>query len=161
MKKILTYTALVFTMFSCTSGAEQTNQNLMDSSMVQASIIGSVENLLSSSSENDSVKVKINSDTAVYVKKPDSLMSRMNDLIISTDDSHKKITQIKGMKTENQSLKKELKQTKLELKDAKEQIKKLDSVVKVNEKKEKGFFRKVIDNIKGGAKDTINTDTVK
>lgn len=153
MKKILTYAALVFIMFSCTSGAEQTNQNLMDSSMVQASIIGSVDNLLSS--ENDSIKVKVNNDTAVYVKKPDSLMSRMNDLIISTDDSHKKITQIKGMKTENQSLKKELKQTKSELKDAKEQIKKLDSVIKVNEKKEKGFFRKVIDNIKGEKDTTV------
>lgn len=80
-------------------------------------------------------------------------MDKVNELIKSTENSDKKVKEIKIMKKENTSLKKELVQTKEELKQVK---KALDSTIQTNEeKKKKGFLKTVIDNIKG------NDDTTK
>lgn len=156
MKKIITYILLASIIFSCSDSSEK-KENIYSDSLMP------VEASLAKLTENQKDSIKNNSlDTASYLlkKDKDSVMTRINDLIKSTDNSDKKICQIKAIKTENQSLKKEIKDTKQELKNAKDKIKKLDSVIMINEKKEKGFFRKVIDNIKG-VKDSTNSDDVK
>ena len=77
-------------------------------------------------------------------------MSKFQDLIKSTENSDKKVKEIKVMKKENTSLKKELIKTKEEL----NQIKKvLDSTLQENESKnKKSFLKTVIDNIKDTVK---------
>jgi len=92
------------------------------------------------------------SDMLDSLNKEDN-MDKVNELIKSTENSDKKVKEIKTMKKENSCLKKELVQTKEELKQVKAV---LDSTIKTNEeKKKKGFLKTVIDNIKG------NNDTTK
>lgn len=100
-------------------------------------------------------------DSLIMIQKDsvlntDSVVNKVNELIKSTENADKKVSEIKVMKKENQCLKKELIDTKNELKEANEQIKKLDSTIKTSEKK--GIIRKMIDNIKG---DSAKNDTIK
>ena len=158
MKNTIIYTGFILSIIisSCSSSSSE-ERNINDTTMVEASIIDFGNSDSSSANSLDS-SASAPAIPEVKVNEVDSVMNKMNDLIKSTHNSDKKVAQIKVMNTENQSLKKELKETKSELKEAKEQISKMDSVIKVNEKK--GFFRKVIDNIKG-VKDSTNTDTAK
>lgn len=79
---------------------------------------------------------------SIYV---DSLVKKATDLIISTQNSYKKVERIKQISNENIALKKELKETKEELKEIKLS---LDSISKP---KKKNLIQKIVD----GFKDTI------
>jgi len=79
----------------------------------------------------------------------DSLISKATELIISTQDSHKKIERINQISKENVSLKKELKETKQELNSAKLELVKLDSLTKP---KKRNFIQKIVDNFKDTVK---------
>ena len=68
----------------------------------------------------------------------------------STENAHKKVREIKVLKTENKELKHELVETTAQLEIAKEEIKKLDSVV--TSTKKKNFLQKIVDNFKDTVK---------
>jgi hypothetical protein len=73
-------------------------------------------------------------------------LDRVEALIKSTENSGKKVSEIKVMKKENSCLKKELVETKKELTLVK---KALDSTIKDNEeKKKKGFIKTIVDSFK-------------
>jgi hypothetical protein len=75
----------------------------------------------------------------------DSLIEKATNLIISTEDSYKKVEKIKQISVENITLKEELRETKEELKEAKLEIIKLDSLAKP---KKKNFIQKIVENFK-------------
>jgi septal ring factor EnvC (AmiA/AmiB activator) len=83
------------------------------------------------------------------VLSTDSVMSRMNILISSTEHVDNKVKEIKTIKQENMSLKKELVETKAELEEVKAVLADTTNEVK---KKKRTFLQKVISTIK---KDTI------
>lgn len=74
----------------------------------------------------------------------DSMMQKATELIISTQNSYKKVEKIKQISTENITLKKELVETKKELHEAKLEIIKLDSIAKPK----RNFIQKIVDNFK-------------
>lgn len=124
-----------FFTLKCSDGENSSKNNQGDSLLVESNLIlDTIANIDSSTTDT--------SDN----------MSKVQHLIKSTENSDKKVKEIKVMKKENNSLKKELIKTKEEL----NQVKKvLDSTIQENEsKKKKGFFKTVIDNIKG-EKDTV------
>ena len=81
---------------------------------------------------------------SIYI---DSLVKKATDLIISTQNSYKKVERIKQISNENIALKKELKETKDELNEVKAILS--DSL---KPKKKKSFVEKVISTFK---KDSI------
>ena len=123
-----------FFTLKCSDG-ENSSKNNQDSLLVESNSI------LDSAIANIDTSATDTSDN----------MSKFQDLIKSTENSDKKVKEIKVMKKENTSLKKELIKTKEEL----NQIKKvLDSTLQENESKNKKGLKTVIDNIKG-EKDTV------
>lgn len=84
-----------------------------------------------------------------YVSTDDSVMSKVTDLVSSTENAGKKITEIKTLKQENKVLKQELVETKSELKELKAAL--ADTAVQSPAKKV-GFIKRVINTIK---KDTL------
>ena len=95
----------------------------------------------------DTVKT-ISVDTTVIAK--DTVLEKMSFLMHSTENAHKKVREIKVLKTENKELKHELVETTAQLEIAKEEIKKLDSVV--TSTKKKNVLQKIVDNFKDTVK---------
>jgi septal ring factor EnvC (AmiA/AmiB activator) len=100
----------------------------------------------------------VTDSTAIYSPAPedtitilstDSVMSKINNLINSTEHVDKKVKEIKTIKQENVSLKKELIETKAELEEVKAVL--ADTISEVKKKK-RTFLQKVISTIK---KDTV------
>jgi hypothetical protein len=100
-----------------------------------------------STADIDSLIVESKLDTMICLDTTEiDNLSKVNELIKSTENSDKKVTQIKVMKKENVSLKKELVETKKELVLVK---KALDSTIQINEeKKKKGFIKTIVDSFK-------------
>ena len=107
--------------------------------------------LVSCSEKQEKQEVWTNKSDVVVMDSVymDSLIEKATNLIISTEDSHKKVEKIKQISVENITLKQELKETKQELHHAKLEIVKLDSLAKP---KKRNFIQKIVDNF---------TDTIK
>jgi hypothetical protein len=88
-------------------------------------------------------------DTAEVVVK-DTVFEKISSLMHSTENAHKKVKEIKVLKTENKELKHDLIETTGQLEKAKEEIKKLDSVV--TSTKKRNFLQKIVDNLKDTTK---------
>ncbi len=76
----------------------------------------------------------------------DSIAEKISSLLLSTQDVHKKVKEIKTIKQENASLKKELVETKAELQQVKAVL--ADTTSEPSKKKKKSFIQKVISTIK-------------
>ena len=88
-------------------------------------------------------------EDTLTVLPTDSVMSRMNILISSTEHVDNKVKEIKTIKQQNSSLRKELVETKAELEEVKAVLADTTNEVK---KKKRTFLQKVISTIK---KDTV------
>jgi septal ring factor EnvC (AmiA/AmiB activator) len=103
-------------------------------------------------------KVEITDTLKVYtvdtaqVVVTDTVLEKISSLMHSTENAHKKVKEIKVLKTENKELKHDLIETTSQLEKAKEEIKKLDSVV--TSTKKRNFLQKIVDNFK----DTTNIE---
>jgi cell shape-determining protein MreC len=124
-----------FFTLKCSDGENSSKNNQGDSLLVESNSI------LDSAIANIDTSATDTSDN----------MSKFQDLIKSTENSDKKVKEIKVMKKENTSLKKELIKTKEEL----NQVKKILDSTFNESKNKKGFLKTVIDNIKG-EKDTLS-----
>ncbi len=101
-------------------------------------------------------KVEITDTLKVYsvdtaeVVVTDTVFEKISSLMHSTENAHKKVKEIKVLKTENKELKHDLIETTGQLEKAKEEIKKLDSVV--TSTKKRNFLQKIVDNLKDTTK---------